>query len=129
MSGGVFWNFDYISTHSAKTITQTTGNTSVFQNSNFLTYDLVGNEVYDFGIYYLPKSGSSDGSTTFFWNNKNDNSDNIKIFPQTPVNNNQTFGVPNLTFYGAYNYSGSSNLDNVAGLCIDYLYFKVNKMI
>ena len=129
LSGGVFWNFDYISTHSAKTITQTTGNTSVFQNSNFLTYDLVGNEVYDFGIYYLPKSGSSDGSTTFFWNNKNDNSDNIKIFPQTPVNNNQTFGVPNLTFYGAYNYSGSSNLDNVAGLCIDYLYFKVNKMI
>jgi hypothetical protein len=128
LSGGVFWNFDYTSTLSARTIVQTTGNTSTSVNSNFLTYDLVGNKFYDFGIYYLPKSGSSDGSATFFWNNKTNNSDNFKIIQSINVTNTETFGIPNITFYGAYNYSGNSNLDNVAGLCIDYLYFRVNNL-
>ena len=62
---------------------------------------------------------------TFFWNNKTNNSDDFKIIQSINVNNTETFGVPNITFYGAYNYSGNSNLNNVAGLCIDYLYFRI----
>ena len=129
LNGGVFWNLSaYPQPEYPLYYVQTTGNTTTFNGSDFPSVvDLKGGE-YEFGIYYLPKSGNTDGSATFFWR-KDDIGEPTSIQPPIPVTSTDIKGSPSITFYGNTLYSGNTDINNISSLFINYMGYKVNKNI
>lgn len=129
LNGGVFWNLSAFPTPSYPSYyVQTTANTITGGSSDFVNVaDLLTSE-YEFGIYYSPKSGATNGSATFFWR-KDDISEPIKI--QTPISVTSTDikGTPSITFYGNTLYSGNTDINYVSSLFINYMGYKINKNI
>ena len=129
LNGGVFWNLSAFPTPiNPSYYVQTTANTTTVDSSDFVNVaDLLTSE-YEFGIYYLPKSGGTSGSATFFWR-KDDINEPVSI--QTPISVTSTDikGTPSITFYGNTLYSGNTDINYVSSLLINYMGYKINKNI
>lgn len=128
-SGGSFWLFDYCgNTQNARYVVQDSGNSAIMSASTFNLFDITGTTFKTFGIYSLSQSGNSFGSSTFFWTINSGGSENIIIEPPIIKTGGTILGAPSLNFFGAYNYYGDSNFENVANLVVDnfgYNYLKL----
>ena len=128
-NGGTFWLFDYSGNPQyARFAVQDTSNSTIVRNSTFNLLDVTGNTFKTFGVYSLTPSGSSLGSSTFFWCVNSGNSENYIIEPPIFHTGGTINGYPSLTFYGAYNYSGNSNFNNVSKIVVDNFGFDFKKI-
>lgn len=122
LSGGSFWLFDYYTNPNYGTyFVQSTNNSYLSGTSSFPLSSLSSSTMTTFGVYSLSQSGDSYGSSTFFWMTPNGNSENFKIEPPIIKTGGTINGYPGINFYGAYNYSGNSNIEESSKLIIDKL--------
>jgi hypothetical protein len=128
-SGGSFWLFDYSGNPQyARFAVQDTSNSSIVKNSTFNLLDITGNTYKTFGVYSTTQSGSSFGTSTFFWCINSGVSENYIIEPPIFKTGGTIQGNPSLNFYGAYNYSGNSFYDNVSKIVVDSFAFDFKKL-
>jgi hypothetical protein len=128
-SGGSFWLFDYSGNPQyARFAVQDTSNSSIVRNSTFNLLDITGNTYKTFGVYSTTQSGSSFGTSTFFWCINSGVSENYIIEPPIFKTGGTIQGHPSLNFYGAYNYSGNSFYDNVSKIVVDSFAFDFKKL-
>jgi hypothetical protein len=133
LSGGSYWLLDYSGNPNyLRYVVQTTGNSTQILTSTLPVTSLISvpSEITNkiLGVYVLPTSGDTLGSSTFFWADLTGSVENYVIEPPITHTGGTITGNLGINYYSGYNYQNATNLDSSMSALIDFLGFTLTKL-
>jgi hypothetical protein len=133
LSGGSYWLYDYSGNPNyLRYVVQTTGNSTQISASTLpisvYNVSTPGGASTILGVYVLPTSGNSLGSSTFFWATTSGISENYVIEPPITHTGGTISGNIGINHYYGYNYIAVATLDQASAVLTDFLGFTLTKL-